>query len=174
MYTHTGVYPTGTGPVSVSAWFKLASAPSLAPAGGASPIGIGSNSTNGRFVAFVTNTLIGGDFSGPVTQGLWTWNTNWHYLVMVYPSTATSVANTIVYLDGAPVTIIVMGAGALAVIPPNIQVGANAADNGDFNFPGLIDETRVAGEVSASQVTADFNSQQAGSTFLTVGTEVHI
>jgi hypothetical protein len=167
-------YPTGSGPVATSAWFQLASAPSSAPAGAAATIGIGGNNPVARFTLFMENTIIGGNFSTTVSFGAWSWDTNWHYAVLSYPSGTSSVANVQIYLDGSLVTITTAGSGALNVLPNNITIGADPAAVGNFNFPGLIDEVRIAGNLTASQVTADFNSQKSGSTFITVGSEIHI
>jgi Concanavalin A-like lectin/glucanases superfamily/Domain of unknown function (DUF2341) len=174
IYRPSGTYPVLTGPVSVSSWFKLASAPGSAPGTAAATVGLGASATNGRFTIFMENAIIGGNFSTQVSFGAWTWDTNWHYGVMVYPSTATSVGNVQIYLDGSAITNTTLGTGALNLQSGVIQIGANANDSANFNFPGLIDEVRVAAGITSSQVTADFNSQKSGSTFVTVGSEIHI
>jgi hypothetical protein len=162
----------GGNPMSVSSWFKLSSAPSSAPSGGALTVGTGGNATLGRFGLFMENSLIGGYFSTAVTYGAWSWDTSWHYGVLVYPSGASSVADVLIYLDGSLVTITTPGSGALNVDSGgSITVGSVPEASTVFNFPGLIDEARFAGEVSASQVLADYNSQMAGSTFVGVGSE---
>jgi hypothetical protein len=166
-------YPEGASAMTASAWFKLASAPGSAPSGAAAPVGWGSNSTNGQFLIFLENSPVGGNFATQVSYGSWSWDTNWHNVVMVYPSGASSVANIILYIDGSSVTISNPGSGALNVANNARQiVGANAPNPSAFNFPGLIDEVRVInGAITASQVTADYNSQQASSTFISVGSE---
>jgi hypothetical protein len=119
---------------------------------------------NGNWALFMfggTLFLRGSTTAGPTATA--PSNSAWHHIV----GTISGTTGTL-YVDGASV------ASATVVAPLNDtnQITVGGFDLGGTEFTGSIDEARVSSVArSAGWIAAEFNNQQAGSTFLMVSSE---
>jgi len=105
-------------------------------------------------------------FSTTVSSGTSIADGNWHYVVGEVTSGAASL-----YIDaGTPVA---AGASSLTLTSSNnFEISGYNNGSGDM-FSGSLDEVRASKIARpANWITAEYNNQWAGSTFLTVGGEI--
>ena len=158
------------GPVAFSAWYKFSSS----PGSGNSIAGIGGNGgTNSRALIFPTSTILAIDTSSADVETTLAWSTNWVYVAIVLPSSATP-NNMAVYVNGA-LTSGTGGNNSAFTMPStgaNLTVscipGSTAAGT---NMTGLVDEVRLSGAIDAGLVATDYAAQQPSTTFYALGTE---
>ena len=89
-------------------------------------------------------------------------DTNWHYLVCTYSGSTAAV-----YLDGSSQGS-TSATGSIGWSGAALKIGTGA-----IYFNGSVDELRISNTAGTSnQITAEFNNQKSGSTFLAMGAEV--
>jgi len=114
---------------SYSIWFKFNAVP-----GGTAQVLISSTQWGHVGVGFIDSNI----FTNGSSDFLWTADTNWHNIVVVY---TTSSQPTVVYLDGTSLT--TNGdTGNTNANQSNLNIGARN-DAGSLSFNGQIDEVRI-------------------------------
>lgn len=166
--------PTGAGPgpITIEGWFKLSGNQ------GAAIFGFGGNpgGFNSRFsVAYSDPNLLFAEFGDNDQTIPFTYDTNWHHVVMVMPSGDNQTDQVMMYLDGVPQTVTSLSNGTLNLSVNDIVVGAIPGYySGGAATPlnGYVDEVRMGTYApTADWVTAEFNNQGAPGTFMSVGSE---
>lgn len=160
--------PTGTGPCSVETWYKSANASQTAVIGG-----FGDNAPGAsRFNILLTSTLLSINCRDTSVDISVTQDTNWHHVVIIYPSGATKLGDSLVYLDNSLLTTPANATPLASSGAPDLAVGTISGAPGVLNFDGLIDEFRIYQVgLSASWIEADYNNQNDPATFFAVGSE---
>ena len=155
---------------TLSAWFQRSSP-------GATVV-LGKDNADYRFQVLASpdgNVYVSAE-NGAVTSGSFASNdTNWHQIAMVFNgSLSGNSARLVAYLDGVQQSMSFSGtipATLGSATPVNIGYGS-----GNYST-GNIDEMRVSSGASLSAsrlagwVTAEYNNEKSGSTFVTAGVE---
>jgi len=159
-YESVSAYPSGTSPVTLEAWFQLASTSSQ------EIFGYGANSANGSRAALSDNgTSATMEFENMAVSASQSYDTNWHHLVGVYNGGALTTGSALVYLDG------VLASNAASGGTPNIttnelKIGGIPTVTFCCGMNGSVDEVRVSSGVrSADWIATEYNNQSSPSTF---------
>ncbi len=179
-FTSAGTYaktspnggPNSTGPLTISCWAYV-------------PTGMGAKELLGygalgppdgvRFALYADTATSRMYVECSNRSAYCTYSTldSWHHVVAVMPVSAGTMADALIYVDGAVQSMTVAAAGALGIV--NTQIVAADIPGGiglGNRFTGRLDEARLATVArSAGWITTEYNNQSSPSTFLALGAE---
>ncbi len=102
----------------------------------------------------------------------WTYDTNWHHVVLYIPSGSTNANQALMYLDGVLQTLSA-GSATLNLSSAEIALGGIPGAIGALAVYAAVDEVRIGTvTMTADQVTAEYNNQNAPGTFMSLGGEI--
>lgn len=147
--------PTGTSAMSMAIFFKFSANQD------GTILSEGLNSGTGtRFGIFYQSGTLQAEASGENATANWTWNNNWHLMVITKPANGKPV-DFVMYLDGSAMSIasttgttaVNIGSGS-----GNLSIGRRPAFNGSY-FKGTVKGAFVWGrQITAGEVTQLWNS----------------
>ena len=134
------ILPLGSSQRTVATWFKLNANTN------ALMFSYGGNSGAGqRFSLWRNGATVGLEANGNSVTGPFTYDTNWHHLVVVKNGSSTSLSSVDVYLDGNALSTTVSGSASINTLATDPVIGTiSGANTGTgYNWNGQLDSIRV-------------------------------
>jgi len=156
-YVGVGIsaFPTGSNPRTMSLWFKM-----IKSGAQQALFNYGANNSGDRVDLFYDNSAgtLGIENVNRGVNFLWTYDSNWHHLVAVYPSGETQTDKWLLYLDGVQKSTSSNGTvTTLSTTASNAVIGKlNVA--GGYEFGGILDDVRIYNRaLQSSEVSQLYN-----------------